>query len=264
MLSRRALLAAAATGLLAACTQQRTDRSLGSAAAPVGGATPSPGRSRALPDRAAAVPQPRGPAPEVDHGPRDRPQVALTFHGAGDPSLAVAVLDTAEQAGVHLTVLAVGSWLAAHPQLAARVLRGGHELGNHTMTHPVLRRLDASAISAEITRCRDLLRRLTGSPGGHFRPSGGAGSTALIRAEAGRAGYPLLLGFDVDPRDYADPGADAVARRVLTGVSPGSIVSLHLGHPGTLAALPRVLSGLSDRGLTPVTATRLLAPGRTS
>ncbi len=75
---------------------------------------------------------------------------------------------------------------------------------------------------------------------------------------ATRAGYGTVLGFDVDPLDYRDPGAATVEARTLAGVRSGSIVSLHFGHPETIAALPRILDGIDARGLRPVTASRLL------
>lgn len=78
---------------------------------------------------------------------------------------------------------------------------------------------------------------------------------------AGQAGYPVVLGFDVDPLDYQDPGVDAVATRTLDAVKPGSVISLHFDHPGTVVALPPILDGLDERGLTPVTASELLSLG---
>ncbi|MEP6462884.1 MAG: polysaccharide deacetylase family protein [Frankiaceae bacterium] len=191
-------------------------------------------------------------------GPRNRPRVALTFHGAGDPALAAQLLTEARKAGAPVTVLAVGSWLDAHPELARRILDDGNELGNHTYTHPVLPRLNARAAYLEIARCADVLRRLTGSPGRWFRPSGTARATPLIQTAARRAGYQTCLGYDVDPRDYTDPGADAVTSRLLGAVRPGSLVSLHLGHPGTVRALPAILDGLRRAGLAPVTVSTLL------
>jgi peptidoglycan/xylan/chitin deacetylase (PgdA/CDA1 family) len=173
----------------------------------------------------------------------------------------VRLLTEAEHAGAAVTVLAVGTWLEAHPELAVRILRGGHALGNHTYTHPTLHRLPDSAVRSEVSRCAELLRRLIGSPGAAFRPSGGPSITAPMIAAATEAGYRVVLGYDVDPADNEDPGASVVAARVLAQARPGSIVSLHLGHAGTVEALPRVLSGLRSRGLTPVTATRLLQPG---
>lgn len=252
--SRRSVLLGGAAALLAGCTAEHP------AAAPAASPSPSPSPSASPSPSPSARPTPTGPVREVDRGPGTQPEVALTFHGAGDPVLGTRLLQEAERAGVAVTVLAVGTWLQRTPSLAERVLQGGHELGNHTMTHPAMKRLGRDAVAEEIGRCRDLLQRLTGSPGTHFRPSGGTGSNALEREEAARAGYDLLLGFDVDPLDYQDPGADAVVSRTLSGVRAGSIVSLHLGHPGTVTALPRVLDGLRAKGLTPVTAARLLRP----
>jgi peptidoglycan/xylan/chitin deacetylase (PgdA/CDA1 family) len=206
------------------------------------------------------VPVPTGPAREVAHGPRTRPEVALTFHGAGDPALATEILGALAQGKARATVLAVGTWLSAHRDLARRITGEGHELGNHTWTHPVLADLGRPAARVEIERCRDLLLDLTGTVGGHFRQSGGAHSTPLVRTLAGAAGYPLCLSYDVDSLDYTDPGPAAVRRNVAAAVRPGSVVSLHLGHPGTLAALPAVLADLAARGLRPVTATTLLRP----
>ncbi len=155
-------------------------------------------------------------------------------------------------------MLAVGSWLDAYPQMARRVLDGGHELGNHTQNHKDVCGMPADAAAAEITRCAERLRTLTGSAGRWFRPSQAQYATPLVQRLARSAGYPHVLSYDVDSLDYTDPGADAVRRRVLDRVTGGSIVSLHFGHPGTVAALPGLLDGLRQRGLRAVTATQLL------
>jgi peptidoglycan/xylan/chitin deacetylase (PgdA/CDA1 family) len=187
--------------------------------------------------------------------------VALTFHGSGDTGLAVALLDEAERAGAHITVFAVGTWLQQHPEMATRITQGGHALGNHTYTHPTLHRLSAAAIQDEVSRCATVLMRLTGSVGAGFRPSGGPSITPPMVAAATKAGYPVVVGYDLDSLDNTDPGAAAVTHNVLSAVRPGSIVSLHLGHAGTVRALPDILAGLQSRHLQPVTVPRLLAAG---
>jgi peptidoglycan/xylan/chitin deacetylase (PgdA/CDA1 family) len=77
--------------------------------------------------------------------------------------------------------------------------------------------------------------------------------------EAGRAGYPTVLAYDVDPLDYTDPGASTITQRVLGAAHPGAIVSLHTLYAGTAQALPAIVHGLRHKGLQPVTASRLLA-----
>ena len=196
--------------------------------------------------------------PQVVHGSRDRTEVALTFHGQGPVSIADALLAEAERAGARVTVLAVGTWLGQYPQIAQRILRGGHDLGNHTMHHLDIAAMDGAGAYAEIAGCARRLRALTGSIGRWFRPSQTQYSTPLIEREARKAGYPTCVSYDVDSLDYTDPGPDAVVATVLGSARPGSIISLHLGHPGTVTAIPAILRGLAGRKLRPVTLTELL------
>jgi peptidoglycan/xylan/chitin deacetylase (PgdA/CDA1 family) len=209
----------------------------------------------------AAAPAPRRfpqqPA-EITHGPRDRPRVALTFHGQGDPAVAKALLGEAEKAGARVTVLAVGSWLDEHPGIARRILDGGHDLGNHTLRHLDINAMSEADAEAEIRGCADRLRRLTGSIGTWFRPSRTPSASALVAGVARRVGYPHVLSYDVDSLDYTSPGAPAVTRQVIGGVRDGSVVSLHFGYADTVAALPAVLEELGRRGLRAVTTTELL------
>lgn len=235
---------------------------LASAATSPAGRGSAPGTPAASAGRQPGRPEvPRrfpGRPTQIEHGPRDGHAVALTFHGQGDPKLAGAILSEAERAGARLTVLAVGTWLDAYPEMARRVLDGGHELGNHTMRHRAVCALPEDQAYAEITECADRLRRLTGGIGGWFRPSQTRLATDLVTRLAERAGYPHVLSYDVDSHDFEDPGADAVRGAVLDRARAGSVVSLHFGHAGTRAALPGILDGLRVRGLRAVTASELM------
>ncbi|MCP2314577.1 polysaccharide deacetylase family protein [Kitasatospora paracochleata] len=205
------------------------------------------------------VPLPAGLPFQLTSGPPDRDRVALTFHGQGSPEIATALLGEVASAGARITVLAVGTWLDEQPQLARRILDGGHELGNHTLNHGDMSALDPERAYAEIAGCAERLERLTGSKGRWFRPSRARDCTPTVAAQALRAGYEHCLGYDLDSRDFTDPGASAVRDTVLGRVRPGSIVSLHFGHQGTVAALPAILDGLTARNLRPVTATELFS-----
>jgi peptidoglycan/xylan/chitin deacetylase (PgdA/CDA1 family) len=184
--------------------------------------------------------------------------VALTFHGSGERSLTEQILSDCAVHNARITVFAVGQWLVGVPSLGSQILADGHELGNHTWSHQQMPALSARAAQDEVRRCADALRNTTGSSGWWFRPSGTPHSTATIRAAASRAGYQRCVSYDVDPQDYRDPGAAKVVSRTLRQVRPGSIVSLHLGHLGTVQALPQILDGLANNGLLAVTLSRLL------
>lgn len=246
-------LAAGAAGVLAACSSPATpDDGETPSRAPATASTPSATPS---PTAAGTVPP---PGPDIDHGPRTTPAVALTFHGAGEEAITRDVVREFAAANARMTVMAIGTWLAEDPATAKLLLDGGHELGNHTWSHPTMPRLSAAAAQVEVQRGADELRALTGSPGRWFRPSGTARSTPTIQAAAAAAGYGACLLYDVDPLDYTDPGAVSVEDALLGAVQNGSIVSLHLGHPGTRDALPAILDGLRQRRLEVVTVSQLL------
>jgi peptidoglycan/xylan/chitin deacetylase (PgdA/CDA1 family) len=246
-----AALAATALSLAAACD---------SGSGPTPSQPPVSSSGPAVPTSAAASPSPTALAlpAEVASGPRNRPNVALTFHGQGTTAQVTALLAELARGGAHGTVLAVGTWLQSEPALAKRILDGGHELGNHTQNHLAIAGMDAAHAFTEIDACAAVLRRLTGSIGTWFRPSQTQTSTPVIRAQATRVGYPTCLSYDLDTLDYTDPGSAAITHTTLSLVRNGSIISMHCGHPQTITAMPAILDGLRQRGLHPVTMTELV------
>lgn len=196
--------------------------------------------------------------PDIQHGPAGRDEVALTFHGQGTRAVTDEVLSACTAARARITVFAVGTWVHADPEQARAVVAAGHEIGNHTWSHTQLKQVSAGTARSEVARGRSALSAAGLAPGWWFRPSGTQRSTATIRAAALAAGYHRCVSYDVDPEDYLDPGAALVRSRTRKAVRAGSIVSLHLGHGGTAAALPGILSDLSRAGLAPVTLSTLL------
>lgn len=265
-LPRRTFIAGALAATAAACSSGASNRTA-STAQTTPQSTPqstSESTGASAPSETAASSSSSTAATRfVSTGPRDRPQVALTFHVSGDRSLVVRLLDLLKAESVPITAFVVGSWLDAHRDLAARFAADGHEIANHTYTHLTFPKLSRGEMESEVGRCRDVLQAATGHAGDFFRPSGTSDGTSdpgtVVRDVAYAAGYATIAGFDVDPSDYADPGARAVADRTIAAVQPGSIVSLHFGHSGTIDALPRVISALSTRSLRPVTLSALLA-----
>lgn len=255
----RAGAGAALAGVLAVgCTDERGTVDTSAKTPATTSATTPVGARRPAPHPAPAPHRFPGQPVQIDHGPRNRARVALTFHGQGDPAIARTVLAEAERARARITVLAVGSWLDEHPDMARRILDGGHDLGNHTQHHVDISAMGETEAYAEITGCAQRLRRLTGSIGTWFRPSRTRSATPLVQRLAQRAGYPHVLSYDVDSLDFTSPGAAAVTRKVAGEIRNGSVVSLHFGYADTVAALPVLLSEIDRRGLRAVTTTELL------
>jgi peptidoglycan/xylan/chitin deacetylase (PgdA/CDA1 family) len=199
-----------------------------------------------------------GAAVYVNHGDAALNKVALTFHLGGDAALVTKLLDLMKSKSFTATFFAIGSWLQANPTLGHRAVAEGHELANHTLNHKNMGDLTRSQVYDEIAGGGQALVPFIGSIGKWFRPSGTDVPSQLILDEAGRAGYAVSVGYDVDSRDFKEPGSKAVITKVNTEAHAGSIVSMHFGHTDTIKALPAILDHLAALGLTQATVSNLL------
>ena len=199
---------------------------------------------------------------DICHGSRTAHEVALTFHGAGDPALARKILQIAKSLQIDISVMAVGTWLKANPAIGHEILDAGFDLGNHTMNHKTMAQLSAASAYAEIAACKKVLASISPNLPMIFRPSGTAKSTAIIRKAALENGYANCITYEVDSLDYNDPPPATIAKNIARGIKSGSIVSLHFGHPNTLKALPIIIEHLSTIKMKPVALTTLLGMNR--
>jgi peptidoglycan/xylan/chitin deacetylase (PgdA/CDA1 family) len=138
-----------------------------------------------------------------------------------------------------------------HPELCARIAREGHELGNHTYTHPYLPLRRSRDVATELARTDRAIEKATGIVPTLARPPYGGRSPRNVQAFR-RAGKQLVL-WDVNSYDWKGaPGAE-VAQRVVDRVRPGSIILMHDGgrdHKGTLDAVKLAVPALRERGYT--------------
>jgi len=179
------------------------------------------------------------------------PEVALTFDDGPNPPYTGQILGILARYQVPATFFCVGLQASAHPADVARMAAAGHGLGNHTWSHPFLPDLTRAQLAEQLDRTDEAVSRAarTGAGPGLFRPPYGSRSPDVLRW-LGERGSPIVL-WDVDPSDWARPGAAVIAGRVLMQTRPGTIVLMHDGggnRSQTVAALPLVIEGLLDRG----------------
>ena len=196
---------------------------------------------------------------DISHGSRTKKEVALTFHGAGDLKIARDLLAIASDAKTPISVMAVGSWLSANPEIGKEILAGGHDLGNHTYNHKAMLHLNLNDAKSEIEKGKAAIIKSVGSAQKYFRPSGTPKSNATIRKAAIASGYSNCITYDVDTLDYQDPKVSAIVSNCMKLVKNGSIISLHFDHQNTVLALPKIITELKSAGLTPVTLSNLLS-----
>jgi len=193
------------------------------------------------------------------HGSRESRRVALTFDDGPDPARTPALLDALAELGAPATFFLLGSQVEQHPELAARIAREGHEIGNHTYSHRYLPLARGASVEGELAAADSAIRRATGIVPTLARPPYGGRSPWTVRAFA-RAGKRVVL-WDVNSFDWKGAPADDVARRVLDLARPGSIVLMHEAREGgevTIDAVRMLVPALRARGLELATASATL------
>ncbi|GAA2214879.1 hypothetical protein GCM10009850_103460 [Nonomuraea monospora] len=191
--------------------------------------------------------------------------VALTFDdGPGEHT--VRLLDLLRQRGVRATFFVIGQMVAADKGglTTRRIVDDGHEIGNHSWSHPPLAELPDEAVKKELKHTENIVQRLTGVRMRVMRPPYGS-TDDDVAAETRREGLAQIL-WNVDTLDWQDRVATTVAKRA-GAAQPGSIVLLHDIHRSTVDAVPAMLDTLGKKGYTFVTVSELYgrtpAPGRT-
>jgi len=193
-----------------------------------------------------------GSAGLLTNGPRDRKVVALTFDD-GPSDYTPEFLRVLREEDVPGTFFEVGQEMPGREDVMRQVLAEGNELGDHTMNHveyPGYAQIAGAAARIEAyTHFQPCL----------FRPPGGGVDSSVI-ASAGDLGM-RTINWDVDPRDWSNPGTGAIYSNIVSHARPGSIVLMHDGGGSrgeTLAALPQVIDNLRARGYRFATVSELL------
>lgn len=180
--------------------------------------------------------------------------VAITFDD-GPGLYTDRLLAALRAADAKATFFVLGDVSAARPAALRKIAAAGHEIATHTWSHRALPSLTDTQVRGQLTRSADVIESITGTRPELMRPPYGSLSSRVVGILGVRE-WPIVL-WDVDPEDWRYKNADTVYRRVLARTAPGSIVLLHDIHATTVAAVPRILTALADRGYTFVTVSEL-------
>ena len=204
-------------------------------------------------------PRHNGYPSEISHVDRADNKIALTFDAGASPVPTPSILRTLKAAGLHVTFFLTGKWCEQNPDLVREINQEGHEIGNHTYSHPDLRKLTDNHICDQLKKLDDIVTRLTGnSTKPFFRPPFGGRNTEVLRT-ASEQGYTSVY-WSVDSWDAFKKGITSkeIEDRVLERVQSGDIVLMHCGSQPTATALPDLIRELQSRGYEIVTVSELV------
>ena len=200
-------------------------------------------------------------------GAGDEHEVVLTFDDGPDPKWTPLILDVLKQQNAKAVFFLVGRQAEDYPKLVKRIVAEGHEIGSHTYSHANLGIISREQISLELNATQFLIESITGHSTTLFRPPYNADSrpssldelTPLKMAQD-EFGYLIVL-ENIDPEDWARPGADEILQRIKDQRHQGNIILLHDAggnRSQTVEALPKIINYLRARGDRVVSLSELL------
>lgn len=195
----------------------------------------------------------------VYHHDNSSKKIALTFDDGPHYKYTAEILDILNEYDAKATFFVVGELAERYPELILRELAEGHEVGNHTWSHPKMANLTSEQLKNEILRTELLLNETADYRPKLFRPPEGSFQKS-VEALAESNDYTLIL-WTVDTRDWAHTPAEQIVQTVLSETKSGSIILCHdfIGRDSpTPNAIREFIPELKKRGFEFVTVSELL------
>ena len=195
----------------------------------------------------------------VDRGDN---KIAISFDAAWGGDKTEKILDILDEFGVKTTFFMVDIWTQRFPELVKEIAARGHDIGNHSATHPKMSTLSRDKILQELTVMADNVEKVCGVRPTLFRPPYGDYNNDVVLTARG-AGYEVIQ-WSVDSLDWKNKGVQPLIDRATKNVKSGDIVLFHNDSKYILDALPTILKSYQEQGFTVVPISEILLPGETT
>ena len=196
----------------------------------------------------------------IKQGNTSEKVVALTFDVGSDGTNFNRILDILAKHKIKATFFLSGQGAENHPSVVQKMGSHGHDIGNHSYSHPHFPQLTTVQMQSQLSRTEKIVKQITGrSTKPYFRAPYGEINAQILRA-VGDAGYSYTFHWSIDTMDWQGHSASYVSNRVISNIHPGAIVLMHTGNgaSGTPAALETIILNLKSKGYKFVTISQLM------
>lgn len=181
----------------------------------------------------------------IFHGNSTQPKVAFACNVFWGEEFLPDILNTLAANNIKITFFIGGSWAKRYPDMLKNIAVHGHELGNHTYSHPHPNSLSKERNKEQILKTQDLVYDLTGIKTNLYAPPFGEyNDTVLLAAQ--ELGYSTIM-WSIDTIDWQRPPVELIKNRVLKKIHNGAIILMHPTEP-TAKALPELINELKNQG----------------
>lgn len=186
-------------------------------------------------------------------------KVAISFDAAWGEEKTDEILKILEDHNVKTTFFLVGYWVDKYPDRVKQIYDAGHEIGNHSNTHPHMSELSSAQISQELSALSDKVEAITGTRPTLFRPPYGDYDDQVV-LQARKDGYEVIQ-WNVDSLDWKNLGVDPMIKQVTKEINPGDIILFHNNSQYITQALPTILDYIQSQGYEIVPVSELVLEG---
>ena len=188
----------------------------------------------------------------------EKRQIAISFDAAWGNDDTQMLIDILKEYNVPATFFVVGSWVDKYPESVKALSDAGHQVQNHSNTHPHMPQLSKQQMRDELESCNSKIKAITGVCPTLLRPPYGDYDNALI--ETVDSINMKTIQWSVDSLDWKDYGADNIVKTVLNhkNLKDGAIILMHNGAKYTKDALPRIIEGLKEKGYEIVPVSQII------
>ncbi|WP_419884625.1 polysaccharide deacetylase family protein [Paenibacillus sp. B-A-8] len=198
-------------------------------------------------------------AEPIYRGNPAKPMVSLMINVAWGNQYIVPMLDILDEENVKVTFFLDGSWLSKNPELAAEMLKRGHEMENHAYTHPNMSTLSRARATVEIEKTQKLLKESLGVTNKWFAPPSGDFDQETVEI-ASSLGLKTVL-WTVDTVDWRNPAPESIVAKITNKAEPGTLVLMH-PTASSSKALKAMIRGIKAKGLQLGTVSQTLSAER--
>lgn len=199
------------------------------------------------------------PPSPIYKGNPEKPMVSFIINVAWGNEYLSPILATLKKNNVHATFFLEGRWVKNHPELAKMIIAAGHEVGNHSYSHPDMKRISSALVRQEISKTNQVIKATTGVVPTWLAPPSGSFRDEVVQIAAQEKLGTIM--WSVDTIDWKKPAPEELINRVMGKIHNGAIVLMHPTE-STTKALDQLIKSIKAKGLQLNTVTELLSEER--
>ncbi|MEH7392816.1 polysaccharide deacetylase family protein [Bacillus sp. JJ1474] len=202
------------------------------------------------------------PSVLISNGFTNKNEISLTFDAGAGAEHTGEILNVLKKHRIQTTMFLTGKWVEQFPKLSRRIIEDGHEIANHSYSHPDFTKIPSDKMTEELQKTEECFEKLLGTKGiPLFRPPFGAWNKSVLET-AGKNQFPYTVYWSIDTIDWKETSSDEIGERIMTKSTGNDIVLAHLNGKSTAKAMEVVIPKLLNKGLQIVKVSEMLKETR--